>query len=372
MFAVVLVIRWMFCLLLLVMAHFGALAWGQTEEPDRSGFLVRMERQTRDEDVCILVRRDGQFHLERIALGVDRSRVFEGAFPSSVISELEQMLDADELQQLSQSNIKMALVGEELDHVLLAIRRSNGWQSLNFPTGASRKPFRKSLEPLVKWLERNEQQPHPLPNAVPARCMPPQETPQTTTASASGANDVQRSPQAGSSASPGSSYLMRIVKDHYLPNDLTFGSRVERTCVIVYQTGQYRMEKSKQEFNSAMKTEVFRDSVSDTTLRQLRQILDGPELSQLHQKTAAAGMTIREGEVTNLAIPRSNDTQVLSFASFFGAHLQEKGMRDNTHLSVDDSQAIKPLNKWIKANIEERKLQAQDLPATTCIPSTQP
>src|SRR5260370_31204394 len=108
------------------MAQFGVLAWGLTEEPERSGFLVRMERQTRDEDVCILVRRDGQFHLERVALGVDRSRVFEGSFPNSTISELEQMLDADELRQLSQSSINMALVGDELDNVLLAILRTNG------------------------------------------------------------------------------------------------------------------------------------------------------------------------------------------------------------------------------------------------------
>jgi hypothetical protein len=167
---------------------------------------------------------------------------------------------------------------------------------------------------------------------------------------------------------------MRIVTDHYLPNDLNFGAKVERSCVIVYGTRRYRMEKSKQEFNSSMRTEVFRDSLSDAQMQELRQILDAPELVKLQQRTTSAGVTMREGEVTNLAIPRGKGVQILSFASFFGARTQEKGMRDNTRVSVDeDVQLVKPLHKWIKGNIDERKGRAaKDLQATSCIPSTQP
>src|SRR5437868_4181190 len=151
-------------------------ALGQALASTESAPLMRMERQTRDEDVCILVRGDGQYHLERVALGLGKSRVFEESFPADSVSQLEQMLNVDELKQISQNQIKMELVGEDLDHVLLAINRPNGWQSLNFPTGKSRKPFRNSVDPLVKWLERSMQQPHPLPPNTPTRrCMPPQD-----------------------------------------------------------------------------------------------------------------------------------------------------------------------------------------------------
>jgi hypothetical protein len=133
------------------------------------------------------------------------------------------------------------------------------------------------------------------------------------------------------------------------------------------------MEKSKQEFNSPMRTHIFKAALSDPQMRELRGIVDAPELVRLQRRTAGAGVTIREGEVINLAIPRGRDTQMLSFASYFGARTQEKGMRDNTRISVDeDVQVVKPLRKWIKANLEETKVRAEDVPATACIPSTQP
>jgi hypothetical protein len=347
--------------------------WGQNLAVESRTFLLRMERQTREEDICILVSPNGEFHLERIGIGFDRSRVFEGSFPANSVSELQQMLDNDQLKQLTQGQIGMALVSEELDHVLLAVQRPTGWQSLNFPTGSSRKPFRNSLDPLVKWLERAKQQPHPLPNTVPSRCMPPQE-PAAQADNGNAPSPAQGQGQASANTSQTNLYLMRIVTDHYLPNDLNFGAKVERSCVIVYGTRRYRMEKSKQEFNSSMRTEVFRDSLSDAQMQELQQILDAPELVKLQQRTTAAGVTMREGEVTNLAIPRGKGLQILSFASFFGARTQEKGMRDNTRVSVDeDVQAVKPLHRWIKTNIDERKVRAaKDLPATACIPSTQP
>jgi hypothetical protein len=331
-----------------------------------------MRDQPDKEDVCILVRRDGQLHVERIALGFDRSRFFEGMFPSAEVSELEQMLNTDKLKDLTLSQVTAALIGEELDHVLLAIRRLTGWQSLSFRTGTSRKPFRNSFDPLVKWLERTKQQAHPLPNVLPSRCMPPPE-PAAPTSVTHAATDAD-SAQSSANKFQANSYLMRIVVDHYLPSDFNFSSRVERTCVIVYDTRRYRMERSKQEFNSSMRTEVFRDSLSEPQTQELRQILDAPELVNLKQRTAATTTTIREGDVTNHAIPRGGDTQVLSFASFFGARTQEKGMGDNTRVSVDeDVRFIEPVRKWIKANVEERRVSATtDLPATNCIPPTQP
>src|ERR1700680_3397000 len=97
--------KWLLCVLVSICAVPSVVTWSQSSGTESPGFLLRLERQTRDEDVCMLVRRDGQFHLERIALGFDRSRVFEGTFPPADVSELEQMLNNEKLKDLTQSQI---------------------------------------------------------------------------------------------------------------------------------------------------------------------------------------------------------------------------------------------------------------------------
>ena len=357
----------------------GLAALGQA--PTESAPLMRMERQTRDEDVCILVRTDGQYHLERVALGLGKSRVFDGLIPADSVFQLEQMLNVDDLKQISQSQIKMELVGEDLDHVLLAVNRPNGWQSLNLPTGKSRKPFRNSVDPLVKWLERSMQQPHPLPPNTPtSRCMPPQEGSAQTSAEKAGLEGPTATSTTQAAKNP---YLLRIVEDHYLADTTKTASgvwqqninrKVERTCIILYQSGRYRMEKSRQEFNAPMRTEVHRDSINDTQSQELQQLLNAPDLVKLQHQTAAVGLTIKEGEAINLVIPRGTTTQKLSFASYFGVRTQEVGLRDNLHTGVDaELPIVKPLRNWLKTNIENKKTAVEkNAPSTTCIPSMQP
>jgi hypothetical protein len=335
--------------------------------------LMRMERQTRNEDVCILARSDGQYHLERVALGLGKSRVFEGSFPADSMSQLEHMLNVE---------IEMELVGEDLDQLLLAVNRPNGWQSLNFPTGKSRKPFRNSVDPLVKWLERSMQQPHPLPPGTPTtRCMPPQEGPSQTS---SEAVPTLEGPTAASTAQAAKNpYLVRIIEDHYLADRTTASSgawqqninrKVERTCIIVYLSGRYRMEKSQQEFNAPMRTDVYHDSINDSQTHELEQLLNAADLVKLQHQTAAAGLIIKEGETVNLVIPRGAATQKLRFASYFGVRTQEVGLRDNLHAGVDaELPIVKPLRNWLKSNVENRKTAVEkSAPSTTCIPSIQP
>ena len=225
----------------------------------------------------------------------------------------------------------MELVGENIDHLLLAVNRPNGWQSLNFPTGKSRKPFKNSLDPLVKWLERNMQQQNPLPPQAPSRCVPSGEN-STQTAAQAKAPGLE-APTAESTAQAAKNpYLLRIIEDHIQSDTATntsgswgqaVGQKMERTCIIVYQSGRYRFEKSKQELNAPLRTEVHHDTLSDEQIKELRQVLDAPDLANLHHETAGAGLTIKEGETVNLAIPRGTSTQKLSFASYFGVRTQE-------------------------------------------------
>ncbi len=336
-----------------------------------SPYLVRMERQTREENVCMLLQKDGHYHLERIITG--RPRVFEGALPSSSISEIDPLLNFDQIANLKQSQIEMLLVGEDLDQVMIAISRPTGWQSLSFPTGKSRKPFKTSLDPILKWLDRNKQQQNPIIGAPTNRCMPPQ------TAQGGGG---EAKPNA---ANP---YVMRIVVDHYEPTRIGGQSasmnsttamnsnadfKLTRLCTVVYESGRYRLEKSIQEFGSPVRPEIYRDTLDKSQLGELRKILDNPKLVAL-PNSASPAVFAREGELINLAISRERGVQAVSFASFFGARTQEAGMKDNTSLAVSANvELTHPIRKWIKQNIEDHKsAQVKDVPATTCIPSTQP
>ena len=346
-----------------------SIGWSQAASSD-SPFLMRMERQTREENVCMLVQKDGHYHLERVITG--RPRVFEGTLETAAITELDPLLNSDQLVNLKQAQIETTLVSEDMDQVLVAVGRPSGWQSLQFPSGKSRKPFKGVMDPLVKWLERYKQQQNPIVGAPTVRCMPPQ------SAQAGGG---ESKPNA---ANP---YVMRIVVDHYEPlrvgnagssnsstaMNMTADFKVTRLCAIVYESGRYRLEKSIQEFGSPVRPEIYRDTLEKSQIDELRQILNNPKLVAL-PNSAAPTVFAREGELINLAVPREKSVQALSFASFFGARTQEKGMKDNTSTAVSANvELTHPIRKWVKQNVEEHKTPpSKDVPATTCIPSTQP
>jgi hypothetical protein len=342
--------------------------------------LVRMERQTYDQDVCVLVRESGQFHMERLAPGMGQSRIYEGTLPDSAFSELRTLLNSDDLKNLTQAKIQMALVGEDRDQFLVAVDRDGSWQSLHFTSGASRKPFKNAVEPLVKWLERNKQQNNALANAVSNRCMPPADTttPSTNSTTAAAAKALQSSEK--------NPYMLRIVSDHFettisdtpgIIKGMQEGGtdvKMTRVCMIVYNSGRYRMEKSKQLYNSPLQSQVYLDSLSDGQMKELHELLDAPEISKLQHTTSATSGGAREGEMVNMAVPRGSTTQILSFASLFGVRTQQSGMKDNLSTGVDEElNNIKPLRKWLKSNVEDKKVpQAKDAASTNCIPSQQP
>ena len=355
---------------------------GWSQATSDSPFLMRLERQTREENVCMLVQQNGHYHLERIITG--RPRVFEGTLDSSAISELQPLLNSEQLNNLKQAQIETSLASEDMDQVMVAIARPYGWQSLNFPSGKSRKPYKAAMDPLVRWLDRNKQQQNPIVGVATNRCMPSQ---------ASQAGVAEAKPN---SANP---YLLRIVVDHYEPSQIgpsggadsrsrgggagsmnsqtglnsTTDLKVTRLCAIVYESGRYRLEKSIQQFGSPVRSEIYRDTLDKAQLDDLRRLLDNPKLSAL-PNNAAPAVFAKEGELITMAVPREKMVQALSFASFFGARTAEAGMKDNTTTAVSANvELTHPIRKWVKQNVEDHKTQQlKDVPSTVCIPSTQP
>jgi hypothetical protein len=331
-------------------------SFGQSHDSD-SLYLLRIERQTREEDVCMLVRQDGHYHLERV---IDyHPRVFEGELDAAALKDLAPLLGSQQLIDLRQSKIEMTLVGEDMDHVLLAVSRPDGWQSLNFPSGDSRNPHKAAVEPLLRWLDRNKQQQNPIVGMATTRCM---------------LTPLERTAIKIKSNSP-NPYVVRIIFDHYEPNaDSLTDFKLTRLCTIVYKSGRYRLERSIQEFNAKVRPRVYTNTLDKRQMDTLRNLLDDPRLVALPNRAAPSRITIREGELTSLAIPRGNRLQSLNFAAFFGPHMQEQDIRDNLAMAVSaDVELTHPIRKWVKQNIEDPKgSQVKDVPSTSCIPSTQP
>jgi hypothetical protein len=55
-------------------------------------------------------------------------------------------------------------------------------------------------------------------------------------------------------------------------------------------------------------------------------------------------------------------------------HTQAVGLKDNLSTGIDpELDKIKPLRKWLKSNVEEKKMPvAKETTPTECIPSPQP
>lgn len=99
----------------------------------------------------MLVRRDGQYHLERLhPYGI---RVFEGELPNGALASLENLLTKDRLFQLQQSDIAVPHTTGDLDQLFVSVLRPAHWQNLEFDAAESRKPYEEFLNPLLKWLD---------------------------------------------------------------------------------------------------------------------------------------------------------------------------------------------------------------------------
>lgn len=140
--------------------------YSQTEHPantESSSYLMRIQRTTPRSAICVLLRHDGQFHLE--TTHDDRIRVMEGSLPGSELLKVQQMLDSHGLPQLSSEKLASPSTTRPFGLLQISIFRSDHWQNLILTTDKdSRTEIRRSLNPLLKWVESLPKQSHQLMN----------------------------------------------------------------------------------------------------------------------------------------------------------------------------------------------------------------
>lgn len=365
------------CLHLSVIVVVNNLASAQTPKPAFSDpsappFLVRLQRTVSDHNSCILVRRDGLFHLERETRnGVD---VHEGSLDDVEMAGLQRALNDKSLAALTQQKIPVPLVIRERDVFRVSILRTPFTQNLTFPDPESRRTFDAFISPLLYWMDALQKHPHTTLDEFSGRnnCLPPRKPELTKRPSEGSDPDAlagqEYSQGSFSSAAGGTpplrnSFLIRWQVEHIIvPN-------VEDTCIVVYPSGRYRMEKSTQSYRDKPKVRVFVDFLDHTQLQELQELLDQTELKASTHRNYPGGKTFREGEITTISVDRDGHVQQLGFASYFGV----PGWVSNISSGTDpEERLVAPLRKWLKTHIEIRKVgPLKDAMATHCVPESE-
>jgi hypothetical protein len=131
----------------------GIVPWaqGQNDVSGTPSYLMRLVHAGNYENICALVRGDGQYHLERET--AQKTEIFEGALSPQDLEHIEHLLSAGELFDLTEEKIVKPPLAEHDGEVILSVHRPGHWQNLTFPVSSSWEPYHESVVPLVQWLE---------------------------------------------------------------------------------------------------------------------------------------------------------------------------------------------------------------------------
>jgi len=136
-------------------------AFAQSERPadsEISPYLLRVQRTTPGNTFCVLLRHDGQFHLE--TSHKDRTQVWEGTLPNSELLKVRRMLDSDDIPRLSHDKTGSPKTTRVSQILQISIFRTDHWQNLVFLDENGSHSVPRSLDPLLNWLGSLHKQPH--------------------------------------------------------------------------------------------------------------------------------------------------------------------------------------------------------------------
>jgi hypothetical protein len=334
-------------LLALLVSLLSVTALGQTK-PDKSpSYLFRIEHIRPDDDVCALVRGDGQFHYERNR--GDKDTILEGDLPPAVLEQLIRIVSGDELFQLRQENIPQPLiVSRDFDELLLSVLRPGQWQNLRFPTPETRQPFENSLDPLMKWLDSVAKEKHHQLDEFAGRnnCQPPGEITLKTRPS--------KTPNETSSPSATDSPTGPALVPHYffksIENQST-ANQVQRTCFLLHDSTHYHFERRSQQFGKHdVQSLIIEGSLDAPDAAKLKAMLDSPDWKDASYEEAPAGMPVRSGEIGFFFIPRGNRIQKLTFWHYVGPG--KSVLTGASPVSENHSELLQAYENWLQFSVD--------------------
>lgn len=323
-------------------------------------YLLRMERLRSDQDVCVLLRRDGQYHLERLhPYGI---RVFEGKLPNRALASLENLLTRDELFRLEQSDIHVPLITGDLDQFFFSVLRPTHWQNLEFDSAESRKPYDELLHPLLKWLDdlQKEKAKELLEESGRNNCLPLGEIQLKTRTGEKVLSMNTKAPEVKPV------YVLRTFTRHFDP------SLIEDSCVIIRDTGVYHLRRSQKLGRKETKTTVLDGALPAEAINSLREIIDADQLRKRPTEDPPPAR-LQAATVTYLSVPRDNAVQQITVWRYvFTSAIHNIGTLHAGDLpAIDDhgTGLIRPLDDWMKKNLpREKEIPATDPANPQCLP----
>ena len=323
-------------------------------------YLLRMERLRSDQDVCVVVQRDGQYHLERLhPYGI---RVFEGKLPSGDLASLESLLMKDRLLRLQQSDIDVPLITGDLDNLFVSVLRPDHWQNLEFSSAESRKPYEEFLNPILKWLDdlQKEKAKELTEESGRNNCLPPKEI-QLKTRSGEKISSIHTEASALRHA-----YILRALTRRF------DSSRIENSCIIIRDTGVYHVRRSQRLARKETKTTVLDGTFSAEAINSLRVLIDADQVRKWPTENLPLAR-LQAATVTNLSIPREDRVQQITLWRYvFTPATHNLGsLRSSDLPRIDDhgTGLIRPLDEWMKKNLPMEKEIPTSNPANPqCLP----
>jgi hypothetical protein len=301
-----------------------------------SNAILRIERVQPGEAVCALVSNDGSYRLEKMLQNKDE--IYQGMMDLSRLDHLRELIANQQLSGLSQTDVRKPLITDTADDVQLAIRRNGGWQELVFLSPGSRRPFKESLEPLLRWFQDLQKQ---RPSATRVKsprtsCMPPPENQIVVVADSTSVNTGTAADLSG--------YFFRIYSDHY------YHGRVDASCTVVFGDGHFRRERGGQTYMQERRDKITEGQIEADAVRKLTEILNAPAIKDSPDNSKDPPQWVIEGSWTKLDIPRKDRVQKLLFETTFNTINRDTdiGGKSNMDYRISDRKVLDPLTRWMK------------------------
>jgi hypothetical protein len=279
-----------------------------------------MEHTSFESHDCVLLQKTGFFHLE--SDNGDSTKVFEGNLSADRLRQIQSDLQESGLQALAQEKIEEPLIRKS-EFLRLEISRDDHWQELTFRSAESQEPYRRSLQPLIHWLNDLHRLPHKelSEDAGKNNCLAPSKI---ALKKRSEGVSPEAPPTTGKNSGPVDSSNPTATKLEPVPTLLQLGSLsvkshgVRQACVLIVVNGFYRAEEQEQkEGSKRVEMKITGGQFVPEEMSQLQQLLNDSVIAGIHHRKTSHMTLPMSGEMLNLQIYRTSGLQDVVLSSTF-------------------------------------------------------
>jgi hypothetical protein len=303
---------------------------------------LRLERETPSTSDCVIVYTDGSYHAEQQS-GPIQTKVADGKLAQAQFDQVSQFAGPDGLGAIQQHQIPPIIVSQAMDLLLVNLPSDRGVRNLRFADADARKPFKKTLDPLLSWWKAVQHHSSWNKDVKPNSCLPNGMAPKR--------NDVAAAEKP-------------LAKERLLEfgNSAARSTSARNECLFVNQDGHFHFESVVQRpggHDSSVQS--ISANLDPEQLANLRTILSSPGLTAAHHiADIPYGKASYEVEILQVRIARAQQAQYLRYVTQFAISSTYSSSPVNLPTSITESGAsvLSPLRHWIKETVKSYKATA--------------